>query len=169
MNGTVKWFSKEKGYGFIYVPGTKDYFFHVSQLQGAELPNNGDSVTFEEKHGKDGKLSAVNVVVTKKASRTPDAPYYGKATYKVETTPGTRGIGAVGLGTVGALIGGPIGGLIGGILGAAFGDDGEEQKIEITSPCLRCGGTGQVTSRVDGRIGFQCPRCKKYWTKRDDY
>ena len=61
--------------------------------------------------------------------------------------------------------------MIGGILGSFIGFIGGEEeakKVEITSLCLRCGGTGQVTSEVDGRIGFQCQRCKKFWSKNKE-
>ena len=35
MQGTVKWFNEEKGFGFIKPDeGTKDLFVHVSALRG---------------------------------------------------------------------------------------------------------------------------------------
>ena len=33
MQGKVKMFNQEKGYGFITIEGGKDVFFHYSQLQ----------------------------------------------------------------------------------------------------------------------------------------
>lgn len=33
MKGTVKWFNKEKGYGFITGEDGKDVFAHYSQIQ----------------------------------------------------------------------------------------------------------------------------------------
>ena len=34
MNGTVKWFNAEKGYGFITGEDGKDVFVHFSAIQG---------------------------------------------------------------------------------------------------------------------------------------
>lgn len=45
--GTVKWFSKEKGYGFISLENNEDHYFRIQDVKGAELPSNGDSVKFE--------------------------------------------------------------------------------------------------------------------------
>lgn len=169
VNGTVKWFNKEKGFGFICVSDHDDYFFHVSQVQGSQLPDNGDSVTFFPGLGKNGKPSATKVTITQKAIRESGAPYYGKPRYE-DMYGNQAGRGAIGGAVVGTLMGGPVGALIGGFLGALAGNsvsNGKvERKIEVTSPCLRCGGIGQVTSEVDGRFGFQCPKCKKFWSKR---
>ena len=41
-NGTVKWFSQEKGYGFLQREGGPDVFVHYSQIQG-----NGFKVLYE--------------------------------------------------------------------------------------------------------------------------
>ena len=65
MEGKIKWFSKEKGYGFISVPNSQDRFFHVTNIIGDDLPNNGDIVTFKPETRKDGKLSAVRVSITR--------------------------------------------------------------------------------------------------------
>ncbi len=51
--GTVKWFSSEKGYGFITPDdgdGGKDLFVHWSGIQGDERPKNldeGQKVQFD--------------------------------------------------------------------------------------------------------------------------
>ena len=64
LKGTVKWFSSEKGFGFI-VPedGSKDLFVHHSEIQSngqfASL-SDGQSVEFEVGEGKKGPC-AVNV------------------------------------------------------------------------------------------------------------
>lgn len=50
MEGTVKWFSAEKGYGFITRDdGQGDVFVHFSEIQGAGFRtlNEGQRVRFE--------------------------------------------------------------------------------------------------------------------------
>lgn len=50
VNGTVKWFNSEKGYGFIAHEGGKDLFVHFSEIQeagtGRKNLNEGDQVEF---------------------------------------------------------------------------------------------------------------------------
>jgi len=55
--GTVKWFSAEKGYGFITPEqGSKDLFVHYSAIQGDgyKTLNEGDRVEYEETSGRKG-------------------------------------------------------------------------------------------------------------------
>ncbi len=60
MTGTVKWYSDQKGYGFIAAVGG-DVFFHVSHVVGREwTPKSGDAVTFDTKLEPRGS-AAVNV------------------------------------------------------------------------------------------------------------
>ncbi|MDR2904988.1 MAG: cold shock domain-containing protein [Helicobacteraceae bacterium] len=59
--GVVKIFFKDKGYGFIN-SGEKDFYFDVKNIVGANLPNNGASVEFNETEGKKGPAAA-NVVI----------------------------------------------------------------------------------------------------------
>ena len=66
MNGTVKWFNAEKGFGFISNDeGGDDVFVHFSAIQtdGFKTLNEGQKVTFEtEQDPKNpSKLRAVNV------------------------------------------------------------------------------------------------------------
>lgn len=52
--GTVKWFSAEKGYGFIEQEGgNDDVFVHKNDVLGAGL-QEGDRVQFEIGEGKKG-------------------------------------------------------------------------------------------------------------------
>ena len=55
MEGKVKWFSKEKGHGYIFVENDKDHFFNVSDVIGLELPENGDTVGFDSGDDEKGK------------------------------------------------------------------------------------------------------------------
>ena len=60
--GVVKWFSSEKGYGFISQEGGPDVFVHFSaiQAQGFKSLAEGDRVEFEVTKGPKG-LQAANV------------------------------------------------------------------------------------------------------------
>lgn len=63
-NGRVKWFSDEKGYGFIEVEGrTKDVFVHYSDIvgEGFRSLEEGADVEFEIEPGQNGDR-AKNVV-----------------------------------------------------------------------------------------------------------
>ena len=61
--GTVKWFSSEKGYGFISQEDGDDLFVHFSEIQmdGFKTLDEGDKVNFEVTTGQNGKLQASNV------------------------------------------------------------------------------------------------------------
>ena len=61
--GVVKWFSNQKGYGFITPENGKDVFVHFSAIQGDgyKTLNEGEAVEFEISQGPKGE-QAVNVV-----------------------------------------------------------------------------------------------------------
>ncbi|MDQ8043793.1 MAG: cold-shock protein [Solirubrobacteraceae bacterium] len=62
--GTVKWFSDEKGYGFIAPDDqSKDLFVHYSALNGdVRSLQEGQKVSFDTEQGQKGP-SAANVTV----------------------------------------------------------------------------------------------------------
>ena len=60
--GTVKWFSNQKGYGFISTSEGKDVFVHHTAIQGEgyKTLQEGQSVEFEITQGAKGE-QATNV------------------------------------------------------------------------------------------------------------
>ncbi len=65
MQGTVKWFNAQKGYGFISVENSDDIFVHFSaiKIDGYKTLNEGQKVEFEVVDGDNGKPQAANVTV----------------------------------------------------------------------------------------------------------
>lgn len=64
MKGTVKWFNKQKGYGFISDETGKDVFVHYSgiSMEGYKNLEEGQTVEFEVTNGEKGP-QATNVTV----------------------------------------------------------------------------------------------------------
>jgi len=71
MEGKVKWFSVDKGYGFITGTDGTDRYFSVRDVVGSALPGNGDLVTFEHQQGKKGARAA-GVKISRKAEPPAD-------------------------------------------------------------------------------------------------
>jgi cold shock protein len=66
MQGTVKWFDGQKGYGFIAPDdGGKDVFVHVTALEAAGIRqlNDGQAISYELDQGRNGKSSAIDLNV----------------------------------------------------------------------------------------------------------
>lgn len=60
MQGTVKWFNAEKGYGFIQVDGGNDVFVHYTAIagEGFRTLEEGQTVEFEIVEGQRGPQAA---------------------------------------------------------------------------------------------------------------
>ncbi|HET7236480.1 MAG TPA: cold-shock protein [Actinomycetota bacterium] len=58
--GTVKWFSNEKGFGFISREGADDVFVHFSAIEGEGYKSltEGQAVEFDVVDGPKGKQAA---------------------------------------------------------------------------------------------------------------
>jgi cold shock protein len=58
--GTVKWFSNEKGYGFISTENGDDVFVHFSAIDvdGYKSLEEGQAVEFEVTQGPKGKQAS---------------------------------------------------------------------------------------------------------------
>ena len=63
VNGKVKWFSNQKGYGFIQTDDGKDIFVHFSAIEseGFKTLGQGQEVEFEISEGPKGPQAA-NVI-----------------------------------------------------------------------------------------------------------
>ena len=70
MRGTIKWFHRGKGYGFIFDTEGKDYFLHYSSIimDGFKHLDEDDIVEFDIGKGTNDRLQAINVkpILTRK-------------------------------------------------------------------------------------------------------
>ena len=64
MNGTVKWFNSEKGFGFITGEDGKDVFAHFSQInsEGYKTLEEGQKVSYDVVKGPKGP-QAENITI----------------------------------------------------------------------------------------------------------
>jgi CspA family cold shock protein len=64
MHGSVRWFSDQKGYGFLTGEDGNDYFIHFSNIngEGFKTLRQDDQVSFEVEQGSKGP-EASNVTV----------------------------------------------------------------------------------------------------------
>lgn len=70
MRGVVKWFSAEKGYGFITPENGPDVFVHYSAIQssGYKKLEAGEAVEFDITEGPKGKQASAVMQVRQSQS-----------------------------------------------------------------------------------------------------
>jgi cold shock protein len=73
MEGTVKFFNRRKGFGFVSGEDGKDYFVHFTALKQGTFLRDNDKVSFDAEEGEKGP-KAVNVTLLEKASDRSDLP-----------------------------------------------------------------------------------------------
>ena len=90
--GTVKWFSSEKGYGFVSpADGGDDVFVHFSKIAGSGFKalEEGAKVQFETEPGQKG-LQATNVTVVGSTSEKEASPPADAVAQAEERTAGVE-------------------------------------------------------------------------------
>lgn len=63
MQGKIKYYDSDRGFGFIERPGDNNLFFHIADFSAAsDLPRIGDLCTFDLGNNRKGEC-AVNVTI----------------------------------------------------------------------------------------------------------
>ena len=70
MEGKVKWFNRQKGYGFIAGDDGEEYFVHYSAVPQGTFLRENDKVSFDPADSDKGK-QAQNVTLLQKGSEMP--------------------------------------------------------------------------------------------------
>lgn len=87
VSGIVKWFSDEKGYGYITNNENEDLYFGIKDIYGADLPENGDKVQFNEYIGKENTKAATNIDIIYRKNPSLKQVHCDKCDRHVEPKP----------------------------------------------------------------------------------
>jgi CspA family cold shock protein len=71
MQGTVKWFNRQKGYGFIQGEDGQEYFVHASAIAQGTFIRDNDLVEFEPAESERGKQAQNITLIQKGSEREP--------------------------------------------------------------------------------------------------
>lgn len=82
MNGRIKMFNEERGFGFILGEDQNDYFFHISNVKSAEPVFGGCFVTFTPGENTRGKV-AKDVVLQQGTAGRPTFIGFGDVRIKL--------------------------------------------------------------------------------------
>lgn len=73
MKGIVKWFSKDKGFGFVTCEDGTDYFLHCSEIKERGFtPEPKEPVEFNVKERDKGPVAVDVVFVNRKETKSDD-------------------------------------------------------------------------------------------------
>jgi cold shock protein len=82
LQGRVKYFNPDKGYGFIITDNGVDYFYHVSDVKDVKLTEVGDTVQFEVGNNKKGECAKEIKVISKaKETKVTEQPQQKSPTF----------------------------------------------------------------------------------------
>lgn len=82
MEGRIKMFNEDRGFGFILGNDENDYFFHISNVKSAEPIYQGALVEFTPMENEKGKI-AKNVILSKKMVGKPAFIAFGDVRIKL--------------------------------------------------------------------------------------
>jgi len=86
MEGTVKFFNRKKGFGFVHGDDGNDYFVHFTALPRGLFLRDNDKVSFDTEESDRG-LKATNVNILEKGSERTDLPEEGEEAPAEEEQP----------------------------------------------------------------------------------